>query len=159
MGLFEMSKKKTPKKQKKTLGRPTKYKIEYNNIAKSLASRGCKDIEIAEAFQVNEDTIHEWKKVYPDFSEFLKQGKEQFDSGEVENALLKSAMGFKRVVQKLDRDGIPIEILEEVPPHPTSLIFWLKNRQPVRWRDKQEVEHQGIQQPIINIITKDNGNK
>lgn len=135
-------------------GRPTKYKVEYNNIAKALAIRGCKDTEIAEAFQVNVDTIHEWKKVYPDFSDSLKEGKELFDNGEVENALLKSAIGFKRVVQKLDKDGCIHEVEEELPPNPTSLIFWLKNRQPAKWRDKQEVEHSGNMTIEVNISEK-----
>ncbi len=135
-------------------GRPTKYKVEYNNIAKALAIRGCKDTEIAEAFQVCEDTITEWKKVYPEFSLSLKEGKELFDNGQVENALLKSAMGFKRVVQRLDKDGCIHEIEEELPPNPTSLIFWLKNRQQDRWRDKQDIDHNITVVPVINIGVK-----
>ena len=26
------------------------------------------------------------------------------------------------------------------PPDPTSMIFWLKNRQPLVWRDKKEID-------------------
>ena len=29
-----------------------------------------------------------------------------------------------------------------VVPDTTAIIFWLKNRQPEYWRDKQEVDHQ-----------------
>ncbi|MDD5356326.1 MAG: hypothetical protein PHY56_07320, partial [Candidatus Omnitrophica bacterium] len=31
--------------------------------------------------------------------------------------------------------------VKEVIPDVTAQIFWLKNRQPDKWRDKQEVEH------------------
>lgn len=35
------------------------------------------------------------------------------------------------------------EITKEVPPDTTAIIFWLKNRQPQKWRDKQQVEMSG----------------
>jgi hypothetical protein len=35
------------------------------------------------------------------------------------------------------------EYVRHYPPDPTSMIFWLKNRQPQDWRDKQEHEHTG----------------
>jgi hypothetical protein len=31
--------------------------------------------------------------------------------------------------------------VEHMPPDPTSMIFWLKNRDPERWRDVQQLEH------------------
>jgi hypothetical protein len=31
--------------------------------------------------------------------------------------------------------------VEHMPPDPTSMIFWLKNRDPERWRDFQQLEH------------------
>jgi hypothetical protein len=31
--------------------------------------------------------------------------------------------------------------VEHMPPDPTSMIFWLKNRDPARWRDVQALEH------------------
>jgi hypothetical protein len=33
--------------------------------------------------------------------------------------------------------------VEHVPPDPTSMIFWLKNRRKEQWREKSEVEHTG----------------
>jgi hypothetical protein len=29
---------------------------------------------------------------------------------------------------------------EYVPPDSTAMIFWLKNRKPTEWRDKQEIK-------------------
>jgi hypothetical protein len=31
--------------------------------------------------------------------------------------------------------------VEHVPPDVTAQIFWLKNREPARWRDAWQVEH------------------
>ena len=33
--------------------------------------------------------------------------------------------------------------VEHVPPDPTSMIFWLKNRDRENWRDKHDHEHTG----------------
>ena len=48
---------------------------------------------------------------------------------EVENALLKRATGY-------DTDG---ETPKHVPPDVRAAIFYLKNRRPKSWKDKQEV--------------------
>ena len=32
-----------------------------------------------------------------------------------------------------------VEYIEHYPPDTTAAIFWLKNRQPAKWRDKKEV--------------------
>ena len=54
--------------------------------------------------------------------------------------------------------GQPSEV-QEVPytehyaPDTTAAIFWLKNRQPKKWRDKQEVEHTGPNGGALKIIT------
>ena len=58
-------------------------------------------------------TFCDWKNKHPEFSEALKRSKEVADF-EVENALFKKAK------------------MGDV----TAQIFWLKNRQPRKWRDK-----------------------
>ena len=34
-------------------------------------------------------------------------------------------------------------------PSTTAQIFWLKNRRPDRWRDKQQVEHSSVVPVVI----------
>ena len=38
---------------------------------------------------------------------------------------------------------VQTQIRKYYPPDTTAGIFWLKNRKPAEWRDKQEVEHSG----------------
>jgi hypothetical protein len=101
-------------------------------------------------------TLKDWRKRFSAISTALKKGKAVVDIM-VENALYKRAMGytFEEVVHERtcvgkDDDGLPIyEMVEtkratkEVQPDVTAQIFWLKNRKPKEWRDKQEVEHSG----------------
>ena len=98
-------------------------------------------------------TYAEWKKKYPDISDTLKKGKEIVDT-EVENSLLKRAKGYTAKIKKTfkvkkveyDPSGKKIkeeEVLEvgedeiHVPADVTAMIFWLKNRLPEKWKDKQ----------------------
>jgi len=43
------------------------------------------------------------------------------------------------------------ELIKYYPPDPVSIIFWLKNRKPEQWRDKQEAEHKG--NVIVELVT------
>ena len=97
--------------------------------------------------------MYVWISKYPDISDALKRGKEVVDI-EVENALLKNAVGFTETLNKVKvlNDGEIIKYEEETyyPPNTTAQIFWLKNRKPKEWRDKQEVSMTGE----LNIAEK-----
>lgn len=103
-----------------------KGKYEYWLSAEGLlllegwARDGLTDEQIATNMGICRDTLIQWKKKFPDISDTLKKGKEVVDY-QVENALLNKALGGDT----------------------TALIFWLKNRKPEKWRDKQDVEHLG----------------
>ena len=129
-----------------TAGRPTKYKEKYAKQAEKLCAKGFTDKDLAEFFEVSESTINKWKLDAPKFSESLKMGKEKHDSGKVEETLLKRALGYEVSESKIEQqEGSPAKktlTKKHIPPSDTALIFWLKNRDPSRWRDKQEVDHQ-----------------
>ena len=126
-------------------GRPTKYKPEYDQQAYKLCLLGHTDAELAVFFEVNEDTIHEWKKVHISFSESIKSGKEIADA-DVTMSLYKRAMGCSTPdvdIKVIDGKVVETPLIKHYPPDPTSMIFWLKNRQKDKWRDKQTTEHEG----------------
>ncbi len=134
-------------------GRPTKYNPSYNEQAYKLCLLGCTDSELADFFEVNEDTIHEWKKVHPEFSESLIKGKKIADA-EVANSFHKRAVGYtfeevsyeKVMVELVPGSDIKTEaykkkvVVKEVVPDAGAALNWLKNRQGDKWRDKQEVD-------------------
>lgn len=111
------------------------------------ARDGLIDKQIAQNAGVSERTFTEWKKRFPSLSAVLKRGKEIIDR-QVENALLKRAMGYTtvEVVNKFDDEGNPHAIkqtIKEVPADTTAQIFWLKNRKPKEWRDQKNIEMSG----------------
>jgi len=126
-------------------GRPTKYKNEYAQQAYKLCLLGATDKELADFFEVDEATINRWKQSEPEFCESIKKGKEIADA-EVANKLYHRAIGYEHPEDKIFQyEGEPVVVptVKHYPPDPTAAIFWLKNRQKDKWRDKQELEHTG----------------
>lgn len=137
------------------VGRPTKYKEEYNELAYKLCLLGHTDEELAQFFEVHVSTIHQWKLDYPDFSDSIKNGKE-FADVEIVQSLYNRARGMTLKKQVVKGEGAIVEVEDEIPPDTTAMIFWLKNRQPKKWRDKQVQEHEGeitvINTPLSDIF-------
>lgn len=147
-------------------------------LVEGWSREGLTEVQIAKNLGIGYTTLKEYKKKYPAFSAALKRGKEIIDF-EVENALLKRALGYEyaevtqeRVVRKdehgkvlTDIHGFPTydmvvtkTVKKEVAPDTTAQIFWLKNRKPKEWRDKRDVEHSGeisVNNPYKDLTTEE----
>ena len=124
------------------------------------ARDGLTDEQVAKNMGIGYSTLQTWKSKYQDIQDTLKRGKEVVDR-EVENALLKRALGYtyNEVTQEADELGdlsVTKVVTKQVSPDVTAQIFWLKNRKPKEWRDKQEVEHSGgITNTILNLTPEE----
>ncbi len=147
------------------MGRPTKYSKKKLKLAEELARKGNTNKEIAAKLNIAESVFYEWCKKYPEFSEVIKKAREEYAIPEVEGALFKLATGYwieeKRKIgiktkkktednagnTEEDNEGLEkvrMEIIEKyIPPNPTAIIFFLKNRAPDRWKDRREIEAHG----------------
>lgn len=116
------------------------------------ARQGLTDEQIAENMGVSRTTLYNWCNKHIDILNTLKKGKDIVDI-QVENALLKRALGYKteeiRVEEECGVTTKKITITKEIPPDPTSIIFWLKNRRADKWREKREIEHSADIRPIV----------
>jgi hypothetical protein len=135
------------KKPKGPAGRPTDFKPEYVDLAYKFSLLGATDIDLAKFFDVSEDTIYSWKKVHNNFSEAIKDGKERADAN-VSSRLYSRAMGYSHEAVKIFADPKTgsehiVKFTEHYPPDTAAAIFWLKNRQRGRWRDRIDQEVTG----------------
>lgn len=133
-----MAAKKSP--PKKTRGRPSRYKEEYVEQVEKLSRLGATDVEMADFFGVSERTFNTWKKAHPQFLQSIKKGK-LFADANVVDSLYHRALGYEHAAVKIMQyEGVPVVVdyTEHYPPDTAAAIFWLKNRQPKRWRDKPE---------------------
>ena len=134
------------------------------------ARDGLTDEQIAHNIGISRETLYQWKNKFSDFSDTLKRGKEIVDR-EVENALLERALGGTHEVKKhikvkqtyYDGQGRKCEkeeikeVFDEVyvAGDTTAQIFWLKNRKPDEWREKQNIHIDGnINNPFAGLTTE-----
>ena len=119
-------------------GRPTKYRIEYcTEAAKLCFMFGATDVQLAEWFNVDVTSIVEWRNVHPEFSMAIKPSKESYDA-RIERSLAERAMGYSctETVTASFQGKITDkkEVEKHYPPDPTTIIFWLTNRQRDKWK-------------------------
>ena len=152
------------------MARPSKYHPDISiPIAQALAREGLIDPQISKALGVSRSTLNRWKREFPEFRDALKESKALADS-KVENMLYKKAIGDIKVTKtrietipgKPEKDPetgklVPTQKQKRwvesttLAPDTTSQIFWLKNRRPDRWRDKQEIMVE--ERPAVQDLT------
>ena len=136
--------------KKAPVGRPSKYKPEYAEQARKLCLLGYTDAELAAFFEVNTDTVNEWKVVHLEFSVSICKGKVIADA-DIAESLYHRAKGYSHVeddIRTLAVGGGQSEIVitptvKHYPPDTTAASLWLRNRQGGKWRDKTEQEITG----------------
>jgi DNA-binding XRE family transcriptional regulator len=107
-------------------------------LIEGWARDGLTDEQIAHNIGISRKTLHEWKTKYSNIGDALKKGKEVVDR-QVENALLKRALGFHFQEEVATPTGVE-QITRYEKPDVTAAIFWLKNRKPGIWRNKESFE-------------------
>lgn len=130
-------------------------------LLEGFARDGLTDEQIAKNIGIRRSTLSDWKIRFPDIADALKKGKAVVDY-EVENALLKRALGYPTtdIIRErvIDEDGsehlvITKEVTKEVPPDTTAQIYWLKNRLPGKWRQNPQVENEGDTSSLTELIS------
>lgn len=149
-------------KESRKVGRPTKYKEEYVEQAYRLSLLGMTDAQMADFFEVNESTINNWKNEYPEFLESIKKGKDLADV-EVVEALRKRALGYQyeEIKQEASQQGDrTTTTTKEVPPDPTAIIFWLRNRQRDKWTNNPMPDDQDqVANPVKIVVNVEDARK
>ena len=103
--------------------------------------------EIANRMGISPSTLNEWCDKYEEIDEAIRTTKEIVDY-QVENALLKAALGYKTkeikvTVGKKVINGETVEMLKEttvkeVAPNVNAAIFWLNNRKFDDWKRNRD---------------------
>lgn len=101
--------------------------------------------DIANRIGISINTLRAWRAQYPEIDSALKKGREIIDY-KVENALLKSALGYKTKEVKVTttiRFGKTVETIKEVTdkeqaPNVSAIQCWLYNRLPNKWKKNRD---------------------
>jgi hypothetical protein len=111
--------------RKPKLGRPTKYKPEYDQMLIDHMAKGYSFESFAGRIKVAGSTIYEWVEKHDAFREAKKKAFE-------ENRFFWEGAGL----EGLYMGG------KDNPFNSTIWIFNMKNRFPKQWRDRQEIKQE-----------------
>jgi len=126
------------------VGRPSDYDPKIHpQIVGKLASEGKTVLEMSEVIGIDDSTFYDWQNAHPEFAEAVKAGKAQPDD-EIEEALYRRAKGFTY------KEKSPLGTHEKVAlPDTKAITFWLKNRRPEKWRDREEIVLPGVVEILV----------
>ncbi len=131
-------------------GQPTKYKERFAQEAYGLCELGATDKGLAAFFNVSLKTIDNWKNAQPDFLHSINKAKFDCDN-KIVRSLHERASGYSHKDTKIfqyEGEPVIVDTVKHYPPDPTSMIFWLKNRNPKEWRDKPEDD--ANKEPVVH---------
>lgn len=111
-------------------------------LLESWARDGYTMTDISNKMGIDNDCFLRWKDRYPEIRKAVSKGKELVDY-QVENALLKSALGYKTKEVKVTttmRYGKVVETIKEVTdkeiaPSVPAIQMWLYNRNKDKWKN------------------------
>ena len=121
------------------------YRPEYAEIARRVCKTfGASDFEVAQALgdDLRARDIRRFRLESPEFNEACTAGLADA-SKHVVHAVYRLATGYHREVVKVvaTKTGPKrIEETQEVPPNLDACRYWLNNRLPDQWADKQVVD-------------------
>ena len=124
------------------VGRPDGYRPEYAAIAHAMCRLGATDFDLAQEFNCTTPTIWRWRSKHGEFFNATMAGREVFDD-RVERALAMRAVGYSYHSEKVfqfEGQVVRAQVVEHLPPDTNACRFWLMNRRPEQWREKQEVK-------------------
>lgn len=98
--------------------------------------------DVAQRIGISNKQLTTWRKEFPEIHKALAKGREIVDY-QVENALLKSALGYKTkevTIITVLKNGKMVEttkqtVTKEVAPNISACQTWLYNRLPDKWKN------------------------
>lgn len=118
-------------------------------LIQGWARDGLSEEQIAHNMGISRNTLFFWRQKFPEVAEALAKGREIIDY-EVENALVKRALGYKVKERTWEKVWNPeLEkyinintktVEKEIAPDIGAICFYLKNRKPDKWKDHPEYQ-------------------
>ena len=122
-------------------GRPTLFKPEMYDQARDRCMLGATNPELADFLGVDLETIKRWIREDDKFRTAVWEGRDGADA-RVAKSLYHRATGYSHPDTHTSSylgDITETPITKHYPPDVTAATWWLKNRRPDLWRDRQEL--------------------
>lgn len=144
------------------LKKPTRYSVDFCEVARKLCLIGYSDAELGSHFEVPLPVIMRWKAIYPEFAAAVAAGRDLADA-DVVDALRQRALGYRAPAVKFfqvavkDPETKQTHIvvhqepyIEHYPPDTHAAELWLAQRKPKYWKPRPAAMMIG--EPDQNVV-------
>lgn len=104
-------------------------------LLRGWVRRGMTETQIAELMDISPAVLAQWKRKFP----VIAQALDDTVDLQVEDALLKKALGYENIERKVEispkGERKEVETLKQVGPDMSAISMWLKKRMPEQWGD------------------------
>jgi len=132
---------------------PKKYNPNFHpQYAYNLFSQfGFTKSQVASAMGIMECMLIQWIKKHSEFAIKCQQGMDEYNTNNVEGALLRCALGDEIEIvehsERVDKEGNIYNLKNKkvviIPPSSRACMSWLRNRSPERWPDNRNQKIEG----------------
>jgi hypothetical protein len=116
--------------------------------------------DIAEEVGITENTLLTWRKEKPLFRKALAKAQ-KFVNAKIEKSLYERARGYKHketiIHTYKGRVTDKTNVIKHYPPETQACLNWLYNKDPSRWKAKQEIEVSNIGEAIRALVGRFGG--
>jgi len=123
-------------------GSSPQYNPGYAAKVEKLVSLGATDWEIADLLGINKQTLLDWCVKYPEMKKALAfQESSEWVRDRAIRYLFAKAVGYTYDSEKVfcqDGKVTRVPIVEHIPPDVGALTYFLNNRDPDRWKSRQD---------------------
>lgn len=133
-----------PRTAAATAARKAQHKWSYavDDLVERLSWLGADNEFMWKTLKISETTFYRWCAQHPTMREARDRGRENA-TAQVTKALFKRAVGYRQPAVKIfhnkDTGTVIVPYVERFPPDVAAATTWLTNRDPARWKNKQEV--------------------
>jgi hypothetical protein len=142
-------------------GRPPGYLGEvHDRMAEDLRMAGCSVEQIATAMGMGSiQVLYRWLEEKPTFCEAWFRGGDYADA-QVARKVFQRACGYKHEAVKILSVAGEVQVVpyvEHYPPDTAAAVFWLTNRKPKAWKQRNSTELTGpdgepLTPPSIEVV-------
>ncbi len=132
----------TPPKKPEQRPNGPKFDPSFIERIENYAHLGLSEEEMAHCLGVSYKSFNQWKVKIPAVGEAIKRGGPDA-TAHVARTMYLNAIGFEHDEEKIfcnaAGDVTRVMTTKKYPPNHVSGIFYLKNKDPARWKDRQEL--------------------
>lgn len=143
------------------MGRPTLLNKHLKELAVTLAKQPDMTLaKLAASLNIGRTTLYLYLQKDKDFLNAVQAGLDMADEL-VAISMFRRAIGYSHPEEKIFYDSergkaVRVKTIKHYPPSEQAGTFWLKNRQPDKWREKVEPDDADTDKPIkLDYADKD----